>query len=124
MSDNIMAAIFVAGILVIIMASFGLFLVGHMHSCKKFDKDVEANIAVHGKIKEIHVVQSHMDAWYQTVVNKFKYTKTDDKDITVYKIGGTSVVVNDTDEINYIDKLTITFEDDYVLEYETQEPIY
>ena len=123
MSDNIMAAIFVAGILVIIMASFGLFLAGHMHSCKKFDKDVEANIAVHGKIKEIHVVQSYMDAWYQTVVNKFKYTTTEDNDLTVYKIDGTYVVVND-DEINYIDKLTITFEDDYVLEYETQEPIY
>ena len=118
-----MAAIFVAGFLVIIMASFGLFLAGHMHSCKKFDKEIEANIAAHGKIMEIDVVQSYMDAWYQTVVNKFKYIKPEDKDITLYKIGGTSVMVNDN-EINYIDKLTIKFEDDYVLEYITQEPIY
>lgn len=121
MDENIKAAIFVAGILVIGMVIFGLFLVGHMHSCKKFDKDIEANIATHGKIEEIHVVQSYMDAWYQTVVNKFKYTKTEDKDITIYKIGNTSVMVNDN-EINYVDKLTIKFEDGYVLDYHTVYP--
>jgi len=116
MSDNIMAAIFIAGFLVIIMLGFGLFLAGHMHSCKKFDKDVEANIAVHGKIVEIDVVQSYMDGWYQTVVHKLKYIKTGDKELTIYKIGGTSVMVNDN-EINYVDKLTIKFEDGYVLDY-------
>ena len=111
-----MAAIFIAGFLVIIMLGFGLFLAGHMHSCKKFDKDVEANIAVHGKIVEIDVVQSYMDGWYQTVVHKLKYIKTGDKELTIYKIGGTSVMVNDN-EINYVDKLTIKFEDGYVLDY-------